>query len=336
MSLPAALAGRLRLPVVAAPMFLVSGPGLVVAACRAGVLGTFPALNQRTTAGFDEWLVSIGDALAPRDAPFGVNLVVHRSNARLPDDLAAVVARRVPVVITSLGAASEVVDAVHAYGGVVFHDVTTARHARKAADAGVDGLVLVAAGAGGHAGTVNPFALVAEVRSFFDGTVLLAGAISSGSDVLAAQVMGADLAYLGTRFVATSESLASEAYRAQVVAASAWDIVYTASVSTVAANFLRPSLQAAGLDPDAPSGEVDLAHLTNPSAADAKAWRDIWSAGQGVAGVDSVLGVAELVDRLEHEYADARARVCSPGTAGGAAVGPAHSSLGPVSRASPE
>lgn len=309
MSLPAALAGRLRLPVVAAPMFLVSGPGLVVAACRAGVLGTFPALNQRTTAGFDEWLVSIADALAPRDAPFGVNLVVHRSNARLPDDLAAVVARRVPVVITSLGAASEVVDAVHAYGGVVFHDVTTARHARKAADAGVDGLVLVAAGAGGHAGTVNPFALVAEVRSFFDGTVLLAGAISSGSDVLAAQVMGADLAYLGTRFIATREAGAADAYKAMIAEARATDVVYTPAVSSIPANFLRASLDAAGIDPDADPGRVDLDHLTRPDESQAKAWRDVWSAGQGVQAITDAPPVTELVARLRAEHDAALARL---------------------------
>lgn len=309
MALPSSLAGRLRVPVVAAPMFLVSGPDLVIGACRAGVLGTFPALNQRTTAGLAEWLTLIEGALGPDDAPFGVNLIVHRTNARLADDLAVVVRHRVPVVITSLGAAPEVVAAVHSYGGVVFHDVTNAAHARKAAAAGVDGLILVAAGAGGHAGALSPFALMAEVRAFFGGTVLLAGALSSGSDVLAARVMGADLAYLGTRFVATEESLASAEYRAQVVAAAASDIVYTASVSTIPANFLRRSLEQAGIDPDAAPGPVDLAHVTRPSESDAKAWRDIWSAGQGVAGIDAVLPVAEVVDRLAREYADARRRL---------------------------
>lgn len=250
MALPAPLLGCLRLPVVAAPMFLVSGPELVVACCRAGVLGSFPALNQRSTAGFVAWLKEIGAALGSDDAPFAVNLIVHRSNARLEADLAAIVAHRVPVVITSLGAVSTVVEAVHGYGGVVFHDVTTARHARKAADAGVDGLILVAAGAGGHAGTLSPFALVAEVRRFFSGTVLLAGALTTGADVLAAQVLGADLAYLGTRFAATRESLASDGYRQMMTEATASDIVYTAGVSTVGANFLRMSLEAAGLDPD--------------------------------------------------------------------------------------
>lgn len=315
MALPASLVGRLRLPLVAAPMFLVSGPDLVVAACRAGVLGTFPALNQRTTAGLDDWLGGIGRALGPADAPYGVNLIVHRTNPRVSADLEVIVRHRVPVVITSLGAAAEVVAAVHSYGGVVFHDVTSARHASKAAEAGVDGLVLVAAGAGGHAGSLSPFALVAEVRRAFGGTILLAGAISSGADILAARAMGADLAYLGTRFIATAESLASDAYRNQVVSATAADIVYTPSVSTIPANFLRRSLELAGLDPAATPGPVDLAHITQPSAADARAWRDIWSAGQGVSGIDAVLPVAELVDRLEDEYVAARQRLCAEGPA---------------------
>jgi nitronate monooxygenase len=309
MALPALLAGRLRLPVVAAPMFLVSGPDLVIAACRAGVLGTFPALNQRTTAGLGEWLTAIGSALVAADAPFGVNLVVHRTNTRLGADLEVIVAHRVPVVITSLGAAADVVAAVHSYGGVVFHDVTNALHAHKAAAAGADGLILVAAGAGGHGGSLSPFALMAEVKAWFGGTILLAGAISTGADVLAARAMGADLAYLGTRFIATTESLASDAYRDQVVSAGSADIVHTASVSTIGANFLRPSLERAGLDPDATPGPVDLGHLTSPSQSDAKAWRDIWSAGHGVAGIDAVLPVAELVERLAHEYSEARARL---------------------------
>ncbi len=309
MALPAPLVGRLRLPVVAAPMFLVSGPDLVIAACRAGVLGTFPALNQRTTVGLGEWLAVIEAVLTPDDAPYGVNLIVHRTNARLAADLEVVVAHRVPVVITSLGAASEVVAAIHAYGGVVFHDVTTAAYARKAADAGVDGLILVAAGAGGHGGSLSPFALMAEVRRSFDGTILLGGALSSGADVLAARAMGADLAYLGTRFLATAESLASDDYRQQVVTAGSADIVRTASVSTIPANFLRRSLELAGLDPDTPGGPVDLGHLTRPSQADAKAWRDIWSAGHGVAGIDGVLPVADLVDQLAIEYDAARSRI---------------------------
>ena len=313
MALPASLLGRLRLPLVVAPMFLVSGPALVIAACRAGVLGTFPALNRRSTDELAEWLTGIEAALGPRDAPYGVNLIVHATNPRVGADLEVIVRHQVPVVITSLGAAAEVVAAVHSYGGVVFHDVTNAHHARKAASAGVDGLILVAAGAGGHAGTLNPFALMAEARAGFDGTILLAGALSTGSDLLAARAMGADLGYLGTRFIATTESLAEEAYRAEVVAAGTADIVFTASVSSIPANFLRHSLERAGFDPDARPGSPDLAHLTRPSANDAKAWRDIWSAGQGVAGIDAVVPVAELVDRLEQEYRDARARLCAEG-----------------------
>lgn len=316
MALPASLVGRLRLPVVVAPLFLVSGPELVVAACRAGVLGTFPALNQRTTAGLDAWLTRIEGELTPDDAPFGVNLIVHRTNDRVAADLEVIARHRVPVVVTSLGAASSVVDAVHAWGGVVFHDVTTVRHARKAADAGVDGLVLVAAGAGGHAGTLSPFALLAEVRAFFGGTILLAGALSTGADVLAARALGADLAYLGTRFIATTESLASDAYREAVVAASAADIVYAPGVSEVPANFLRRSLEAAGLAvpegraPTSPE-ERTPARASRRDASGPRAWRDIWSAGQGVGGIDAVLPVAEVVDRLAREYADARARLCA-------------------------
>lgn len=292
MALPAQLAGRLRLPVVAAPMFLVSGPELVVECCRAGVLGTFPALNRRTTEAFSGWLEEIQESLTPADAPFGVNLIVHPTNTRLEADLAVVVEHRVPVVITSLGAVPEVVEAVHGYGGLVFHDVTTLRHARKAAGAGVDGLVLVAAGAGGHAGALNPFAFVASVRPWFDGALLLAGGITSGDDVAAAIAMGADLAYLGTRFLATQESLAGDAYRAMVMAAGAADVVYTPAVSGIPANFLAGSLSASGIAPAGPPAEHE----------DVKAWRDVWSAGHGVAGITDVPTVAELVDRLETDY----------------------------------
>ena len=306
--LPPPLTG-LRLPVVAAPMFLVSNPDLVLACCRAGIVGSFPALNVRTTEGLDDWLGTITDQLAPDDAPYAVNLIVHSSNRRVRDDLAVLARHRVPIVITSLGTASEVVEAVHGWGGVVWHDVTNERHARKAAAAGVDGLILVAAGAGGHAGDTSPFALVASVRPWFDGLVLLAGAISTGADVLAARAMGADLAYLGTRFVATRESGADAAYKRMVVEAGRHDILYTASVSTIPANFLRASLAAAGLDPDAPAGPVDLGHVTNPTESDAKAWRDIWSAGHGVAAIDDVPTVADLVRRLEAEYHAAKERM---------------------------
>lgn len=318
MSLPIQLQGRLRLPVVASPMFLASGPELVIGACRAGVLGTFPALNQRTTEAFDEWLTQIDEALAapagegsPEPAPFGVNLIVHSTNQRIEADLERIVAHEVPVVITSLGAAREVVDAVHSYGGLVFHDVTGARHAAKAAEAGVDGIIAVSAGAGGHAGALNPFALVADIRRVWDGTLLLAGALSTGRDVLAAQAAGADLAYMGTRFLATQEAMVSDGYKEMLTTHTAQEIVYTPAISSIPASFLRGSIVAAGLDPErlAQPEKVDLHHVTNPHASEAKehkAWRDIWSAGQGVAAIDDVVPVAQLVDRLADEYEQAK------------------------------
>ncbi|MBL8702147.1 MAG: nitronate monooxygenase [Alphaproteobacteria bacterium] len=314
MPLPAPLARNLRLPVVAAPMFLSSGPDLVLAACRAGVIGTFPALNQRTSEGFDRWLQQIRDGLAasPGAAAFGVNLIVHQTNSRVPADLAICARHRVPLVITSLGAAREVVETVHAYGGLVFHDVTNARHARKALAAGVDGLVLVAAGAGGHAGTLNPFALLGEVRRFHRGPIALAGAMSSGADVAAAQAMGADLAYMGTRFNATRESMAAPACKAMLVEAEAGDIVYTDAICTVPASFLRQSLVAAGLDPArlATPEKIDLAHVTQPYRKDlderaVKPWRDIWTAGQGVGAISEIPPVEALVAGLAAEYRDA-------------------------------
>ncbi len=321
MTMPSQLQGRLRLPVISAPMFLGSGPDLVIGACRAGVLGTFPALNLRTTQDFDAWLTRIETALAEPEesgrqpAPFGVNFIVHRTNKRLEADLAVIVEHQVPVVITSLGAAKEVVDAVHSYGGLVFHDVTNAHFARKAAEAGVDGLILVSAGAGGHAGGLNPFALITEVRRVWDGPLVLGGALSTGRDILAAQAAGADLAYMGTRFLATQESIASEEYREMIVRAGAEEIVYTPSISTIPANFLRESIVAAGLDPDdlpAPD-KVDVSHVTNPHAEEApsakaapKAWKDVWSAGHSVAGITEVLPVARLVDQLEAEYLTAK------------------------------
>lgn len=310
MALPAQLLGRLRIPVVAAPMFLVSGVELVLACCRAGIVGSFPALNCRTTRDLATWLDELADRLAPADAPYAVNLIAHRTNARLEADLATIIDRQVPVVITSLGAAHEVVAAVHSYGGLVFHDVISVSHAHRAAAAGVDGIICVAAGAGGHAGTVSPFALVGEVRQFFDGTLLLAGGLSSGSDILAAQVLGVDLAYLGTRFVATAESLASPSYQQMVVQASASDVVYTAGVSRIPANFLRASLDAAGLDLEGgpASGAPDLTHLTAPTDSDVTAWRDVWSAGHGVGAIHDTPSVADLVARLEGEWSDARER----------------------------
>lgn len=324
MTLPQQLQGRLRLPVIAAPMFLGSGVDLVVGACRSGVVGTFPALNLRTTEDFDAWLTQIDEALAEPDesgrepAPYGVNFVVHRTNKRIEADLEKIVEHQVPIVITSLGAAKEVVDAVHSYGGLVFHDVVNAAFARKAAEAGVDGLILVSAGAGGHAGALNPFALIHEVRRVWDGPLILGGALSTGRDVLAAQAAGADIAYMGTRFLATKESIVEEEYRSMLVRSGADEIVYTPSISTIPANFLRASIIEAGLDPDnLPTPErVDVSHVTNPHTEDEprstssttapKAWKEVWSAGQSVAGIDAVVPVAELVDQLEAEYVQAK------------------------------
>lgn len=311
MSLPTSFAESLSLPAVAAPMFLISGPDLVVEACRHGVVGTFPALNQRTTEGFEEWLTDIEqrlDGVRQADgrtaAPFGVNLIVHRSNPRVEADLRVIVRHRVPLVITSLGAVAEVVDAVHGYGGLVFHDVTNRRHAEKAAGAGVDGLICVAAGAGGHAGTLNPMPFLAEMRSFFDGTLLLAGCISTGRDIASAMQMGADLAYLGTRFINTTESRAEEGYRQMIADSRTSDIVYTAAVSGVKASFLRASLEAAGIPEEVweSAGKVDFGKELD---SEAKAWKTLWSAGQGVATIEDSVTVADLVARLRGEMRSA-------------------------------
>lgn len=303
--IPAALS-PLRLPAIAAPMFLTSGPDLVVETCKGGVVGTFPALNQRTTQGFSDWLDQIRGRLEPGDAPYGVNLVVHRSNPRLAADLEVVVAHKVPLVITSLGAVAEVVEAVHSYGGLVFHDVIGLRHAQKAAEARVDGIIAVAAGAGGHGGTLSPFALLAEIRAMFDGCLILSGAMNTGAQIAAARLMGADLAYLGTRFLATREAMVQPAYKQMVVDSRAADILYTPNISGVAANFLRPSIIAAGLDPDAlPS------HGTLDMNAEARAWSRVWSAGQGVGGIHDIPGARDLCARLAQEYRAAMARAAA-------------------------
>ena len=316
MPIPAAFEGRLALPAIAAPMFLVSGPDLVVEACRAGVVGTFPALNHRTSEGFDSWLAEIRERLesgrpgAPV-APFGVNLIIHKTNSRVDADLGICVQHRVPLIITSLGAVADLVREVHGYGGLVFHDVTTLRHAEKAAEAGVDGLILVCAGAGGHAGTLSPFAFLPEVRRFFAGTIVLAGAISDGRGIAAARTLGADLAYLGTRFIATAESLASEDYKRMILDGRAADVVYTPGISGIPGSFLKASIRAAGLDPDdlpvATGGykaKVGQGHGSGV-AEEAKAWKHIWSAGQGVGSIDDVPPVRELVGRLVAEYRQA-------------------------------
>lgn len=310
MSLPALLDQRLRLPVVAAPMFLVSNPQLVLACCHSGVLGSFPALNQRESSGFKAWLEEIEAGLKADSAPYAVNLIVHGSNPRLQADLAICVEHKVPVVITSLGAVKEVVDAVHSYGGLVFHDVTTRRHAEKAAEAGVDGLIAVAAGAGGHAGTWSPFALIAEIRQFFDKTLLLSGCLNHGHEVLAAQLLGADLAYMGTRFIATRESNADADYKQMILDARAADIVHTPAVSGVPASFMRQSLEKAGYDLARlqDKGDVNYGEKLKPISDEAKAWKTVWSAGQGVGGIADVPSVAELVARLDAEYRAAQRR----------------------------
>ncbi|HUR40178.1 MAG TPA: nitronate monooxygenase family protein [Verrucomicrobiae bacterium] len=309
MRLPEAWKGRLRVPAIAAPMFLVSNPKLVAACCKAGVVGTFPALNQRSTAGFVEWLDELDGTLGASDAPFGVNLIVHKTNPRLQADLAEVVKHRVPLVITSLGAVQEVVDAVHSYGGIVFHDIVNARHAEKAAKAGVDGLIPVATGAGGHAGAINPFALIPEIRSRFEGYIALSGCIGSGAGIAAACALGADFAYLGTRFIATQEAAAPEAYKQMLLDSSAADIVYTPAISGIPASFLRASIVKAGLDPEnlKHEGEIDLG--TELSAG--KAWKDIWSAGQGVGQIRDVPPAGELCARLVREYDDTRRRLAA-------------------------
>ena len=310
MSLPALLDQRLRLPLVAAPMFLVSNPQLVLACCHSGVLGSFPALNQRGSSGFKAWLEEIEAGLKADSAPYAVNLIVHGSNPRLQADLAICVEHKVPVVITSLGAVKEVVDAVHSYGGLVFHDVTTRRHAEKAAEAGVDGLIAVAAGAGGHAGTWSPFALIAEIRQFFDKTLLLSGCLNHGHEVLAAQLLGADLAYMGTRFIATRESNADADYKQMILDARAADIVHTPAVSGVPASFMRQSLEKAGYDLARlqDKGDVNYGEKLKPISDEAKAWKTVWSAGQGVGGIADVPSVAELVARLDAEYRAAQGR----------------------------
>lgn len=299
MTIPASLQKGLKLPVIAAPMFLVSGPDLVVEACNAGVIGTFPSLNQRTTEGYREWLHDIKARLKPDAAAFGVNHIVHPTNPRLMADMMVSVEEQVPLIITSLGAVRDVVDAVHGYGGVVFHDIANVRHARKAAEAGVDGLILVANGAGGHAGVVNPFALIEEVRSFFDGTLILSGCLSTGRDIAATRMLGADFAYMGTRFISTTESMAQGAYKQMIVDSGASDITYTPAVSGIPANFLTPSLIENGIDPRTlPEHKLDMAD-------EAKAWKTVWSAGQGSGGVHDVLPVADLVARMQQEYRQA-------------------------------
>jgi nitronate monooxygenase len=316
MPLPPLIRDRLRIPVFGAPMFLVSGPDLVIEQCKAGVIGSFPALNARPQEELDKWLTRIETELAQfqrehpgrKVAPFAVNLIMNKANQRLDADLEVVLAHKVPIIITSLSAPMALVPRVHDYGGIVFHDVIKVRHAEKALEAGVDGLIAVCGGAGGHAGTLNPFALVNELRRIHKGPLVLAGAITNGADVLAAEAMGCDLAYLGTRFIATRESLAMDRYKEMIVDSGAGDIVYTPLFSGVHGSYLAGSIRNAGLDPDhLPANETQGLYRSREDRP--KTWKEIWGAGQGVGDIDDIPAVAELVDRLEAEYRAARRRL---------------------------
>ena len=302
---------NLSLPVIAAPMFLISGPKLVIECCKNGIIGTFPALNQRTTEGFEEWIIEIKSALdsfeketGKKAAPFGVNLIVHQTNPRVKADLEICIKHKVPIIITSLGAVPQLVGAIHSYGGLVFHDVIKKRHAEKAAEAGVDGLILVCAGAGGHAGTLNPMPFVAEIKKFFHKTILLSGCISNGQDIASALQMGADIAYMGTRFINTKESKAPEDYRKMIIESDANDIVYTAAISGVSANFLRPSLEAMGITEEMlkKTKKIDFGKELSAMEKEAKAWSTIWSAGQGVTNISDNPTVKDLVDLMKKEF----------------------------------
>jgi nitronate monooxygenase len=320
MTLPSALEGKLRLPAIGAPMFIISHPELVIAQCKAGVVGSFPALNARPVSQLDEWLHEITEALAAHDrshpdspaAPFAVNQIVHKSNLRLEQDMALTAKWKAPIVITSLGAREDVNLAVHSYGGLTLHDVINVRFAHKAMEKGADGLIAVAAGAGGHAGPLSPFALVQEIREWFAGPLALSGAIATGGAILAAQAIGADLAYIGSAFIATREARAIDDYKQAIVAGRAEDIVGSTQFTGIFGNYLRPSILRAGLDPDKLSqGDVKTMDFASAGAAGAKAWRDIWGSGQGIGAVKAVTPVAELVARLTREYAEAKARLCA-------------------------
>ena len=301
----------LDLPIIAAPMFLISGPELVIECCKNGIVGTFPALNQRTSEGFEEWVIEIKEALATfeketgkKAAPFGVNLIVHPTNIRVKADLDICVKHKVPLVITSLGAIADLVNVVHGYGGLVYHDIIKKRHAEKAAEADVDGLIVVAAGAGGHAGTLHPIPLINEVKKVFDKKIVLSGCLSTGNDIASALQMGADMAYMGTRFINVDESMADEEYKKMIMDSGAEDIVYTAAVSGVNASFLRPSLESMGITEKhwKESKKIDFGSETDAVSEEAKAWKTIWSAGQGVTTISDSVSVSKLVGKLKSEF----------------------------------
>jgi nitronate monooxygenase len=316
MALPKALEGMLRIPLIGAPMFIVSGPELVIAQCQAGIVGSFPALNARPQSMLAEWLKRIKDEVGeyaennPDDpvAPFAVNQIVHASNSRLREDVETCVEHQVPIIITSLRPPEDVVEAVHSYGGLVFHDVISLRHARKAIQQGVDGIIAVCAGAGGHAGPLSPFALVKEIRKEYDGAIILSGCITSGNDVLAARAMGADLAYSGTRFIATDEANAVPEYKEMIVESGASDIVYSSLFTGIHGSYLKGSISNAGMDPDnLPEGSKADMDFADAAKSDAKAWKDIWGAGQGVGNIDEILPARDVVLKIEREYVDALA-----------------------------
>ena len=320
MALPQALQGKLRLPAVAAPLFIISNPDLVIAQCKAGIIGSFPSLNARPLEVLEQWLERIQRELAEHDAahpeklsaPYAVNLIVHNSNDRLQQDLELVVKHKVPVVITSLGAKEFVYEAVHSYGGVVFHDIINNHFAKKAVAKGADGIVAVAAGAGGHAGSTSPFALVQEIREWFDGPLLLSGSIARGDGILAAQAMGADLAYIGSAFIATKEANADVAYKQAIVDCNSQDIVYSNLFTGVHGNYLRPSIVNAGLDPDnLPVSDPSAMNFGSGGNTDAKAWKDIWGSGQGIGAVKAIISAGEMVDRMKFEYDEAKSRLNS-------------------------
>jgi len=320
MALPPVLRDRLRLPVIASPLFIISGPDLVIAQCKAGIVGSFPSLNARPISQLDEWLARITEELAAWDkanpdlpsAPFAVNQIVHKTNNRLEEDLELCAKYKAPIVITSLGAREELNQAVHGWGGIVMHDVINDRHAHKAIEKGADGLIPVAAGAGGHAGALSPFALVQEIRAWFDGPVALSGSIASGSAILSAQAMGADLAYIGSAFIATKEANAVEGYKQMIVDSSGEDIVYSNLFTGVHGNYLRPSIVKAGMDPDdLPVSDPSAMNFGSGGNQEAKAWKDIWGCGQGIGAIDAVLSAGELVAKLSEEYEAAKAALAA-------------------------
>jgi len=320
MALPPILRDRLRLPVIASPLFIISGPDLVIAQCKAGIVGSFPSLNARPISMLDEWLARITEELAAWDranpdlpsAPFAVNQIVHRTNNRLEEDLALCEKYKAPIVITSLGAREELNQAVHGWGGITLHDVINDKHAHKAIEKGADGLIPVAAGAGGHAGALSPFALIQEIRQWFDGPVALSGSIASGKAILAAQAMGADLAYIGSAFIATKEANAVQGYKDMIVESSGEDIVYSNLFTGVHGNYLRPSIVRAGMDPDnLPVSDPSAMNFGSGGNQEAKAWKDIWGCGQGIGAIDQILSAGELVAKLAEEYEAAKAELAA-------------------------